>query len=355
MYKNFKIFSVIVLILVTLSCCSTKQTQDVTEESIDTPAGLPFESPATFTGTIPCEDCQQVDITLNLLPDTMYQLRKRYIYDKDPVKTESQIGKWLYLPEDKLLVLGKQQGLLKTYVVESSSKLLFVEWEGTDNASQIRYELLRKERLDPFADIVKITGDFEVRNGAGSFTECSTGQTFPIRPDKDYPALLQNYMNTPHERGQPLLSSVLVKIVGTENGQSELVIEHFNRIYPDTNCEGSKIRTSLTGTFWRLQDVDGLSAIKAADEKQPYLLLNPDRSFRAYGSCNEMSGNYLVKGDHLIIDRKAEIRMACPSGIGVENKLIKAFKNTKSFRIVDDMLELLDQEGQVLAGFKAKI
>lgn len=355
MYKHFKVFSVIALILFALSSCSTKQTQEVTEESIETPAGLPFESPATFNGTIPCEDCLKVDITLNVLPDTMYQLRKRYFYDDGPVKTESQIGKWLYLPEDKLLILGKQQGLLKTYVVESSNTLLFVEWEGADNASQIQYKLLRNERVDPFADIVKITGDFEVQNGAGSFTECSTGLTFPVSPVKDYPVLLQNYMNTPHERDQPLLSSVLVKIVGAEKGQSELVIEHFNRIYPDTNCEGSKNRTSLTGTFWRLQDVDDLSATKPADEKQPYILLNSDRTFRAYGSCNEMSGSYLVKGDLFLINRKPEIRLACPTGLGVENKLITAFEKTKSFRIVEDTLELLDGGGQILARFKARV
>lgn len=353
MYKTIKVISV-VLFFWALSSCSTKQPLEVTDEISDIPTGLPFESPATFSGAIPCEDCAEVGITLNLLPDTMYQLRKRYKNNKGPDKIESQIGKWLYLPDDKLLILGKQQGLLKTYTVESSDKLLFVEWEGTDNASQIQYELLRDEKVDPFADLVKIIGDFEVRNGSGIFTECATGVTFAVRTHKDYPRLLQNYMNTPHDKDQPLLASALVQIVEGINGQPELSIENFKKIYPDSNCEGSKIRTSLTGTFWYLQDVSGLSAIKPAEEKQPYLLLNSDRSFQANGSCNEMKGSYLVKGDLFLINRKPEIRMACPSGIGVENKLVKAFKKTKSFKIDAGMLELLDQEGQVIARFKAR-
>lgn len=353
MYKNVKILAVIVWILFSLCSCSTKQTP-VEPSSSDTASPiLPFESAATFTGVIPCEDCVQVDITLNILPDTMYQLRKTYRTSGGPAKIDSHIGKWLYLPKDKLLILGKQQGLLKTYVVESSNRLLFVEWEGTDNASQIQYELLRSEENDPFEDIIKITGDFGVRNGTVNFTECSTALNFSVRKEKEYATLLQNYMNTPHERDQPLLVSLLGKIVRGEGGPAELVVEHFNTIYPDRNCEGNKVKTSLTGTFWRLQEVDGLAVTKTADEKQPYLLLNSDRSFRAYGNCNQITGDYLVKGDLFLLNRKPDIRLACPEGVFVENELIRAFKRTKSFRIDDETLELLDQGGQVRARFQA--
>jgi len=160
-------------------------------------------------------------------------------------------------------------------------------------------------------------------------------------------------MNTPHDRDQPLLVSVLGKIVKSESGRSELVVEHFNKIYPARNCEGNKIKTSLTGTFWRLLQVGDMTVTTASDEKQAYLLLDTDRSFRAYANCNKITGTYLVKGDMFLINRKPEIRMACPNGVVVENELIKALEGTKSFRISDDTLELLDQGGQIRARFQA--
>lgn len=352
MNRNFIRFSIIVSLLFTLSCCSTQQPLETEKEVKNTSVELPFQSPATFTGTIPCENCAGIDITLNILPDTMYQLRKTFRNNTGPAKIESQIGKWLYLPTDNLLILGKQQGLLKTYVIESSNTLHFVEWEGTDNASQIQYKLLRAGEVDPFEDLIKIKGDFYVKDGIATMTECSTGQTFAVSQGKGYATLLQNYMNTPHQRNQPLLSSAQVKIVRGVHDTPELFIEHFNNIYPDQNCEGDKIKTSLTDTFWYLQEVDGLTVTMMTGENKAYLFLNSDRSFKAYGGCNEISGIYLVKGDLFLIDRKRDIRLACPSGIGVENKLIKAFKNTKSFRMEDDMLELLDESGRVGAGFR---
>ncbi|MGW8195424.1 MAG: META domain-containing protein [Desulforhopalus sp.] len=355
MQKHLQVILAIVLISCSLSGCSTKQIQDESAQKSDTSTVLPFNSPATFTGAIPCEECLQVDITLNILPDSMYQLRKVYRTSEGPSKIESQIGKWVYLPKDNLLILGKEQGLLKTYAVESSDKLLFVEWEGTDNASQIQYELLRSKEVDPFEDIIKITGDFITNSsGTGIITECSTELALPVSKEKDYTTLLQNYMNTPHDRDQPLLVSVLGKIVKGESGKSEMVIEHFNKIYPARNCEGTKVKTSLTGTFWHLLEVGDITVTTGPDEKRPYLLLNADRSFRAYANCNKITGTYLVKGDLFMINRKLDIRMACPEGIVLENELIKAFESTKSFRINGDMLELLDQNGQIRARFQTE-
>lgn len=353
MSKIIRIIFIISFILVVFSSCSTKQPQEDQQSSNDAISTRPFESAVTFTGVIPCEGCVRVDITLNVLPDTMYQLRKTYVSNDGTATIESQVGKWVYLPKDKLLILGKQKGLWKTYVVVNNNKLLFVEWEGTDNTSQIQYELVRSAVLDPFDDVVKIIGRFRVNGGVGSIMECATETTFPVRSDKDYSTLLQNYMNTPHDQGRPLLASVFAKVVRGKSGRPELLIEQFRKIYPDRNCEGSKIKSSLTGTSWRLLELGGVTLTKSVDAKQVYLLLDSSRSFRAYGGCNKITGNYLVKGDLFSINRKHDIRMACPTGLLLEKNFIEALDSTESFRVEGEILELMDHTDQIRARFKA--
>lgn len=353
MNNHLKSICVLVLIIVSLSSCSTKQPPEEPKSSADVPVLLlPFVTAATFTGFIPCDDCVRVDVSLTIHPDTMYQLRKTYRQKEGPAKIEAQVGKWVYLPKDRLLILGKQKGLLKTYFIENDNTLKFVEWEGTDNASQIQYQLIRSDKVDPFEDIVKISGKFSVVNGVGNITECTTEQSFAVRNGKDYSTLLQNYMNTPHDRGQPLLTNILAKFVHGQGGQSELIIEHFGKISPEIDCQGRKISSSLTGTLWRLTEVDGLEVTKIDGGGIPYLLLNSDRSFRAHGGCNEITGNYLFKGDLFMINRKPAIRLGCVKGLTIENKFIEALDNADSLSVDGEILELRDKSDRVRARLK---
>lgn len=66
----------ILFILLAISNCSTKQVPTESESIYDNSIVNPFVSSVTYTGVIPCDDCEQVDITLNLHPNSMYQLRK---------------------------------------------------------------------------------------------------------------------------------------------------------------------------------------------------------------------------------------------------------------------------------------
>ena len=258
MNNQQKCIYVVLLVVFSLSSCSTKQPAEEVQSSIDDAAiTAPFASTATFNGFIPCENCLRIDISLTIRPDTMYQLRKTYRREAGPSKVEAQVGKWVYLPKDRLLVLGKQKGLLKTYFIENEKTLKFIEWEGTDKTSQIQYQLVRSDQVDPFDDIVKISGNFSIVDGVGIIRECASGQSFAVRDTKDYPSLLQNYMNTPHYKGQPLLTNIWATFAPAQGGQSEIVVEQFRKITAEEDCQGKKVTQSLTGTLWQLEEVDG--------------------------------------------------------------------------------------------------
>lgn len=312
--------------------------------------------PATFTGQIPCEDCERVDIVLNLRPDNLYQLRKSYQSVQGPVKVDAQMGSYLFSAVDNLLILGKQKGLLKTYLVVNNQTLRFVEWQGTDNKSQIQYDLTRSSAVDPFTDVVKMRGMFSVRDGRTEFAECSSGARFDVEKDGDHETTMQNYLNTPHDQTEPLLLSILGSVrkgADPRGSLDHILIDQFRRFYPNRGCEGNMIKTSFTGTYWMLEELDGIQVGQYPSKDAPYLTFSPDKTLQGYAGCNRISGTYLVKGDVFLFNRAAMTRVACSDGLEVEDRLLKILDESETYRVEGEMLQLLDQNDQIRARFTA--
>lgn len=333
-----------------LASCAANQSTIQTEPEQDGTALLPFSSSATFTGTIPCEDCLQVDILLNIRPDGIYQLRKTYQREHDGSSIKSQMGKWRYVEEGKLLILGKEEGLLKTYRIKNENELAFVEWEGSATDSQIQYQLVRTAGIESFDDVVKVRGMFYVDNNMATLRECTSQVVFPVRPAGDYSSVMQNYMNTPHDMSRPILISILGKV--KQDGREEIVIDQFRKFYPNTDCQGNKVKTSLTGTHWQLIYIDDRNWSEITDT-MAYLHLKRDKTFDGFSGCNRITGSYLLKSDVLLINRTGTSRKACPNGMEGENLLISILDDIESYRITENILELIDQNEQVLAKFLA--
>lgn len=322
------------------------------------PQGLAemMELPATFTGSIPCDDCERVDIVLNIRPDAIYQLRKTYQSADGPLKVDAQLGRWRFTPDDNLLILGKERGRLKTYRVVDNELLRFVEWQGADNSSQIQYALERSTEKDPFTDVVKMRGMFRYTGDRATFAECSSGATFGVDEGGDYRTTAQWYMNTPHGADDPLLVSILGSLrrgTGFEGPRENIFISQFRRFYPNRDCGGNMIRTSLTGTFWLLDELNGKPVGQDGDPEPRFITFDPDKTLHGYGGCNDIVGVYLIKGDVFLFNREMTTRVACGSGMALENQMLHALDEAESYRVEDEMLLLFDQNEKVLARFQA--
>jgi len=350
MRHNLHMFILLIFAVCLLVSCSTKQIDTPAPAEQDTQELFPFRSLATFTGSIPCDDCLRVDIVLNIRPDGIYQLRKTYQKEQGEPSVNSQMGSWRYVPDGNFLILGKEMGLLKTYVIEDRDRLTFVEWEGKNNESQIRYELTRSSQPAPFDDVVKIRGMFSMENGSVMLKECASQVSFPVSPGGDYDSTLQNYLNTPHDMNRAILVSILGRLA--THDQEQLVIEQFRKFYPDRDCQGNKVKTSLTGTYWQILEINNQKWSEITD-KMAHLLLKRDKTIDGFSGCNTISGSYLVKGDVLLINRELLTRRACPGGMDGENRLVSVLDEVESYRIQGSTLEFIDQNDQVLARFLA--
>ncbi len=346
---------VIVFVLFLWSCAGVKQ------ESGETPVEEPAKAqvlPATFIGEIPCPGCLSVDVVLNLRPDNIYLLRKTYQSETGAIKSEAQLGRWRYAQDGKFLVIGKRKGELKTYAIIDSERLRFTGKENIEADKQILYDLNKTDTVYPFTDTFKLRGLFRYDGELASMEECRSGVIFSVAGGSEFKRLVQAYLNTPHGLGDPLLVSLqgrlLSEAVPEWSGVEEIYVEQFKRAYPNVNCDGEKTGASLTGTVWRLVEIDGAQLVLGEKEQRPYFILNPkNEELKGSGGCNLMTGTYLVKGEIFLIKRIASTRMACPTGVETETSFLRALDGTETFRIRGDLLQLLDEEGKVRAVMKA--
>lgn len=330
------VFQAFFILCLLTGCASRQDTGPVIPEG-----DFDLALPATFSGELPCADCDGILMTLNLRPDNLYQMRKKF---KGKSTVESQIGYWRHSVEDNLIILGKKKGSLKTYAIQSSDHLRFLDYQAEKPSEQISYELHRQPGYDPFGDTVKMRGMYRFDGTRGTFSECISGTVFTVTEEADSKKLERAYLNTPHGPDEALLTSIHGRL--TMQPDEALVVEHFTRLYPGRDCSGEVVTASLTGTSWQLLEVEGTPVTLDEDMKKPFFFLEKKgNQVKGFGGCNRFFGTYLMKGDVFVFNKIASTRMACRKGSSVEEALFTVLDSTETFRIEDDILILLDREG----------
>ena len=215
---------------------------------------------------------------------------------------------------------------------------------------------LRSLELDPFEDSVKIRGSFRLVDGAPLLNECSSGKDFAVGTQGDYQAMMQNYMNMPHNFGEPLLASFTGKLSSSPMSGSQsdefIEIEEFKRFYTNQDCEGNQLKANLTGTFWKLIEIDG-QEVRIGETQTPYIVLEPDKQLRGHGGCNRITGTYLAKGELFLVKRDESTRIACPDGVDLENRFFQTLDQSEAFAIEGDVLQLRDQDDEIRAKLRS--
>jgi heat shock protein HslJ len=120
----------------------------------------------------------------------------------------------------------------------------------------------------------------------------------------------------------------------------------------------------LAGTPWRLVDLDG-KPIRARSGFEPHFTLGDGSLLNASDGCNNLMGDYSADGDSLRIHVLASTSLACelqgrnisdpgshtprPAPKNLPESFVKALSGTVRFKIHGSTLELLNDDGAVLA------
>ena len=71
------------------------------------------------------------------------------------------------------------------------------------------------------------------------------------------------------------------------------------------------------------------------------------------GGCNRVTGSYELHGGRIAFSQMVSTMMACVLGMETEQAFLDVLKHATRWKITGQQLELLDDAGKPLAGFKA--
>lgn len=124
-------------------------------------------------------------------------------------------------------------------------------------------------------------------------------------------------------------------------------------------CQGveSLQPPGLEVNTWQLVELGGAEPVSLPAGQQAHLLFDSGPPQRVSGStgCNRLVGGYVLAGQNLEFRALATTRMACaPEAMALEQRFAAALDATRGWQIVDGTLELLDEQGGLLARFEAR-
>jgi putative lipoprotein len=125
---------------------------------------------------------------------------------------------------------------------------------------------------------------------------------------------------------------------------------------PGTGAPAAVVSTpSLEDTNWKLTQLGGQPVVPAENQRREagMTLRSTDRRVSISGGCNQMVTGYSLEGNALTFGKVAGTLMACPSGMDTERAMSEALPKVATWKLLGQILELSDAQGQVLARFEA--
>lgn len=113
-------------------------------------------------------------------------------------------------------------------------------------------------------------------------------------------------------------------------------------------------KTSLRGTYWKLEEVAGNAVLASEQQREPHLIFSAqgDR-VTGSGGCNRLSGSYEARGASLRFAGIASTRMACARGMETESSFLQSLGQVRSWMISGQELQLMSEDGKPILKFRA--
>lgn len=321
--------------------------------------------PASFTGTLPCADCEGIAWHLDLWPDQAFHLRREWqgrTSDSGTPARGDRVGRWYALPEDhNVIVLPGSGRATIRWQVRAPDRLRLLDRTGQPIDSVLNYDLTSSGELrETDIDDVFLGGMMTYYADAAIFEDCLTGRSYPIAQEGSYLALERAYLADPAAPGSPLYvhvdGSLLMRPAMEGPDRRSLVVKRFIRTRPGIRCERQRASAALVNTYWRIDRLAGQTVTAQAQRREPHLVLRSgeDGRFSATLGCNRLAGGFTETGSSLRFSPGPSTLMACPAPIDTQERLLlEVLSASQGFRINGETLSLRDGNGEVLGIFTA--
>jgi len=216
----------------------------------------------------------------------------------------------------------------------------------------------------PHAETMRWRGDFLYFADAAVFTDCATGQRWPVAQANDYLALEIAYLQWSAPKA-PLLANFDGRVEVRESMEGppreHMVVDRFVSVQPGASCEtlrADKARAGparLQDTYWKLVEIGGqaVAPLPGQQREVRITLAGDGARLSGFSGCNQLIGSYDAEGTKLRFHPTGTM-MACePPLMELEQRVHAALAGTTGYRIEGQRLTLLDGDGKALAGFDA--
>lgn len=312
--------------------------------------------PATFRGTLPCADCPGIEYHLDIWNEKQGYALRRIFLERDHAEVE--MGRWFVDPSRNALVLEGNGNVRSEWKITPDQEIRLLDQEGQPIDSELPYTLVAGP-LAPTALRLPVTGLMTYFADAALFTECLSGQRYPIAMEADYLALERAYLAADVAPGGPLIArldaeiSMRPQMEGAD--RMTVTVERFHHVTPNAGCPDNRMAAEFSNTFWGLTQLGGVEQELTIEQQEPYFLISEDGTrFSGTMGCNRIMGSVTRDGDTVAFGPSASTMMACPPELAqTEAAFADMLEGASRLDLTDQSLRLLDDSGRELARFRA--
>lgn len=320
-----------------------------------TPPPFVVDAPQSWTGVIPCADCEGIRLTVDLFPDQLFAYRYEYLGKN---RSFADFGRWSVGEGGNLVLRGGTEAPTFFRVVDAET-LRKLDGEGREIETKLNFDLKKDPEFRLVEEPVAVLGRFRYMADAGRITLCATAQELPVAMEGDNAALERAYGEKKPGPGEPLLVAVTghlafrPKMEG--NGtQLVLVVDRFERALPGERCKPplpgeSPPPSTIEGRTWKVVTLLG-EKVEGGRGRMAVQLRFDVTGHRVSGStgCNRLNGRYALNGDSLTFSDLGSSKMTCPGSMERERNFLQALADTTGWKLSGERLQLLGRR-QVVA------
>lgn len=323
--------------------------------------GLRAQQPQTWQGEVSCPGCSERWLTVTLFPDGLFRLRETYAAAKGASEERfHDTGRWSAPMGDSQRVILKGASTRQVRLLPGGD-LALLDAAGRDIVSIRDYQLKRLPKPDLITDPMRLLALYAADGSGAVLTECLTAQVVSVA-DSPAAAEMRQVVSkiAPERRARGPVLAALTARWSDASGKSEsagrrLLIEKFDRFWPDENCAQGPIAPvqPLIETVWQLSSINAVPAQEAVLGQAAHIRLRKGGRLTGSTGCNRVQGGWQISADKLSLSRVSSTRANCRETMAQqEQAFMDALRNARQYRQVGHQLELL-QGDQVLARFVA--
>lgn len=305
-----------------------------------TPPPLVLDAPRSWSGVIPCADCEGIRLTVDLFPDQSCIVRNEYLGKN---RSSSAFGRWS-VEEGGALVLRGGTEAPQFFRVVDAETLRKLDSERREIATKLNYDLKQDPEFRLIEEPVPALGLFRYLADAGRITLCATARELPVAKEGANAALEKAYGEKKPGPGEPLLVALTGHLAfrpKMEGKGTELVfvVDSFGRALPGEPCLPplpGQVPSASTpeGRTWSLVSLRGEKVTGGRGRKALQIRLDVT-GHRLSGStgCNRLMGRYALKGDSLTFMDVGTTRMSCPESANREQVLLRTLGDVDGWKL----------------------